>query len=252
MSFTIDYAGDAPRASGTGPVHHDDREPAAARRRFRIPSVVKTAALIIICGAAFFGAERYAPVEYRPSTLVGSYEGHVDAAIKAALNEQQARFDAWATEVRTVYANSLDQYRLASQGVLSYYQASYQRTQLYAQATTDLQKMFQGALYQLNMQTRGGDLAAINMAKIFGHIGNALKPGSGDDALRWAQRESQKLARELMAAASSGVTVNVDGWDAGLPAPDEVQKALGRIKALKLPPMPDFREGVPALQPAFK
>lgn len=252
MSFTIDYAGEAPRASGTGPVHHDDREPAAVRRRFRIPSVVKTAALIIICGAAFFGAERYAPVEMRPSTLVGSYEGHVDAAIKAALNEQQAKFEAWATEVRTVYANALDQYRLASQGVLRYYDASYQRTQLFAQATTDLQKMFQNALYQLNMQTRGADVAMVNIAKFFGTIGNVLQPGAGDDALRWAQRESQKLARELMAAAKSGVTVNVDGWATGLPTPDEVQAALGRIKALKLPPMPDFREGVPALQPAYR
>jgi len=77
QQYSMDYGGEAPQQSGMAVV-----PPQAAGQPYQIvmpPQKKRISAGagmffgIILCGAALYGAEMFAPPEYRPSTLTGSY-----------------------------------------------------------------------------------------------------------------------------------------------------------------------------------
>ena len=80
------------------PRHVEVMEP---REGFRIPSLLKTASAFALGLLALGGLEKYGPEEIRPSTIMGTYDARVTSAVKAAELNQQARFDAWAAEVKS-------------------------------------------------------------------------------------------------------------------------------------------------------
>ncbi len=152
------------------------------RRRFQIPSILKTAFIFLLGALALAGAEKYAPDEWRPSTIVGTYDARITSAVKAAELNQQARFDAWAAEARIATDQNAESYRAMMNAMIANYQASYDRGRIYAEAATRMQGQYAAMrMNQVNAQS-GSETGIINLVRMIGHGANALEAGSGNGA----------------------------------------------------------------------
>lgn len=241
--FAMDYGGDAPAQSGAIAV---PQQVAAAQpfqivmppQKKRFSAGAGMVAGVILSAAALYVAETFAPPAFRPSTFTGSYGGRVEAEIKAHDLETQAKFLDWAEEVKVSVAQQQDQYRNAAQGILNNYQAAYDRTRIYAQATAQLQQNYMQQRTEIAREQQGTDVFTINFARIWGRISNVLDEGSGDAALDYADSVGEQLQDELTDAVQNGVTVDVAGWDTNLPSPQQVRGEFDKLPPIKFPDPP--------------
>ena len=239
MVYTIQY--DPPEGGDGGPFMPPlAPRPVPLKRRFEMPSLLRTASTIAIVGALFFGAEAFLPIEAKPSSLVGTYDARLQAQVEAATNQQKARYEGWAKQVELVKAQNTDKYRAATQGVLQHYTAGYERAKVFAEATARIQTLYVQARIAQRQVQQSGDQSIISLTRMFGRLFNVLEPGSGDAALSYAEGLSRELQSELDAAAQNGQTISVEGWNTDLPDPAEVQAQLEALKPEPLPPLPEL------------
>ena len=216
-----------------------DREP---RRGFRMPSILKTASVFALGALALAGAEKYAPDEWRPSTIIGTFDARVASAVKAAELNQQAQLDAWAAQARIATEQNAEQYRAAMAATNANYQAVYDRAKIYAEAATRIQGEYaRMRMSQANAQS-GAETGIINLVRMIGHGANALDAGSGDDALAYSDAMSRDLSNRMTAAAMEGSRIDVTGWDTGLPSPESVRADIARFRPVPIPPPPVLSE----------
>lgn len=212
------------------------------RRRFRIPSILKTASVFALGALALAGAEKYAPHEWRPSTIVGTYDARVASAVKAAELNQQAQLDAWAAEARVATEQNAEQYRAAMAATNDNYRAVYDRAKILAEAAARIQGEYaRMRMSQVNAQS-GSETGIINLVRLFGHGANAIDAGSGNDALAYSDAMSRDLANRMTTAAMEGSRIDVTGWDTGLPSPESVRAEIGRFRPVPIPPPPVLSE----------
>lgn len=212
------------------------------RRRFRIPSILKTASVFALGALALAGAEKYAPDTWRPSTIVGTYDARVASAVKAAELNQQAQLDAWAAQARIATEQNAEQYRAAMAATNANYQAVYDRAKIYAEAATRIQGEYaRMRMSQANAQS-GAETGIINLVRMIGHGANALEAGSGNDALAYSDAMSRDLSNRMTAAAVEGSSINVTGWDTGIPSPETVRAEIARFRPVPIPPPPVLSE----------
>ena len=212
------------------------------RRRFRIPSILKTASVFALGALALAGAEKYVPDTWRPSTIVGTYDARVASAVKAAELNQQALLDAWAAQARIATEQNAEQYRAAMAAINTNYQAVYDRAKIYAEAATRIQGEYaRMRMSQENAQS-GAETGIINLVRMIGHGANALEAGSGNDALAYSDAMSRDLSNRMTAAAVEGSSINVTGWDTGLPSPETVRAEIARLRPVPIPPPPVLSE----------
>lgn len=247
MSYSIDYSGERPEQTGD----FQDGLPAVAsqhglaprhRPRFAIPAIIKTGTTFILAAGIFFAAERYGPVEVRPSTLVGTYNARLVEAEKAAELRQQAKYEAWASLVKISVEQQVEQYKALNQSSLVRYQAALERGKLLAQATTQIQGQYVAARIGQTQASQSGDQSIINLARIFGRVANVVQPGYGDHALEYSESLRTELSDQLTEAATNGVTISVEGWDTGLPSVEELQLQIQSLKPIEIPPPPAIEE----------
>lgn len=247
VSYSMDYSGDRPAQAGhlqqSAPPDVTDRPQAPRRRkRFVIPAILKTAATIAVTAVVFFGVERYGPIELRPSTNVGTYNARLVEAEKAAELRQQAKYEAWASQVKVSVEEQVEQYKAFNQGSLARYQAALERGKLLAQATTQIQSQYVAARISQAQVAQGGDQSVVNLARLYGRVMNGIQPGAGDSALGYSERLSTELSTELTDAATKGVTISVEGWDTGLPTVEELQLQIQSMKPIEIPPPPKMTD----------
>ncbi len=82
----------------------------------------------------------------------------------------------------------------------------------------------------------------INLVRMIGHGANALEAGSGNDALAYSDAMSRDLSNRMTAAAVEGSSINVTGWDTGLPSPETVRAEITRLRPVPIPPPPVLSE----------
>ena len=216
-----------------------DREP---RRGFRIPSILKTASVFALGALALAGMEKYSPDEWRPSTIVGTYDARVASAVKAAELNQQAQLDAWTAEARVATEQNAEQYRAAMAATNDNYRAVYDRAKILAEAAARIQGEYaRMRMSQVNAQS-GSETGIVNLVRLIGHGANALEAGSGNDALAYSDAMSRDLANRMTAAAMEGSRIDVTGWDTGLPSPESVRAEIGRFRPVPIPPPPVLSE----------
>ncbi len=211
---------------------------AAPARGFALPSIAKTALIFAAGGGAFFGAEVYAPVAFRPSTVVGTYDARVTAAVKAAELTQQARYESWANQVKLGVEQRAEQFKAFNNAVIARYQATWDRTKIYADATAKIQTQYAAMRMAQTQQAQSTDTGIVNLARLWGRVANTIQPGAGDSALEYARSLSGELSGELTDAATNGVTISVDGWDTGLATVADLQRDLAAIKPVSIPAPP--------------
>lgn len=252
MTYKLDYDGeapaqlDAPLGEATALLKTDAEMP---RPALRLSPVAQTVVAAVLVAVAFFSLEKFGPRDWRPSYLVGSYEAdvaaQVEAQVAASRLQQQAQFDAWVEEVRLVNAQNLEQYRGLVGSVAAYYQASYDRSRVYAEATARMQSELVQSRVRYAGQMRSADQSVVNLSRLLGFGMNAFSPGSGDSLMRYSDDLADQVYAELDRAATSGRTISVQGWDSGLPPPSEVQMAVNALTPRPLPEPPVFSAVVP-------
>lgn len=252
MAYQIDYDETeprqanlplSPRRANTEIIEYDDR-----KRYIALPGFLKTGLTFVSAAAIFFGVEMYAPIEYRPSSLVGTYDARTEAIVQATVGQIKMQQDAWSEQVKLVNAQNQEKYRAANQAVIQYYGASYDRAKIYATSTAQMQAQLSNAQLMLTGQTQATDRAAVANARTFGDLLNWFSPGAGDGLRSYADNKTSTLNNELLNAANSGVAISIEGWDTSLPNPSEVQAQLERIKPTPLPPMPQFTINLPNMK----
>jgi hypothetical protein len=252
MSYQVTYTGPDQDGGNHNAIDHH-RPPTiryveVPRRGWTIPSVIKTAFSFLLMGLLFFAAEAYAPAQYRPSTIMGTYDARVAAAVKASELEQQAQLELWSAEAKLAVAQHEQQYRAATDGVLTNFTAAYEQNRVVKSAMMQMQHSYvQQAMGQV-IARQGTDNTVINLTRLWGRFANGLERGSGDAALQYADDLGSELANELLVATRAGVQVDLSEDENPLPTPDEVRAELARIRPFELPPMPRFGEDATFLE----
>ena len=131
----------------------------------RIPAAISFLGTILMAGAAFFGAEYYAPDALKPSTLMGTYDARLTATVRAAELQQQARYENWAERVRMAAAQKNQEYQAMTQAVLQNYSATYDRARMYAEATTQLQQAYVQHRVSIARSAQSSDTGLTNFAR---------------------------------------------------------------------------------------
>jgi hypothetical protein len=248
VQYQIDYEDDGARQSRPSenlPVQSRPRYVDVIdekQSRFQIPSILKTASVFVLGALALASAEKYAPETWRPSTIIGTYDARITSAVKAAELNQQARFEAWAAQVKVASDQNAEAYRAAMTATNNNYEAVYARARIYAEASTRMQGQYaQMRMNQVNAQT-GAENGIINMVKMIGYGMNALEAGSGDQALAYTETMSRDVSNRMTQAAMEGARIDVTGWDTNLPSPETVRAELRRYQPVPIPPPPVLSE----------
>ena len=252
MTYKIDYSGETPRqVDQLPPLVLPAVRPALAKTSsapwpsINLPPMAQSVALLAVFAVGFFVIEKFAPAGWRPSHLVGGYEAEIEAQVTAAKLQQQAQLDAWLEQVKLVNTQNAEQYKGAITAVTNYYQATYDRSRTYAEATAKMQGDLVRTKMQLSNQMRSPDVGLANLSRTFGLIMDAVQPGSGQEMLSYSSGLNEGVFAELDRAVMSGAVISIDGWNQGLPSPYEVERELGKIQPLPLPAPPVFSGAAP-------
>ncbi len=238
-NFKGDVRGDYTDAQGVPHYARPYREP------FRMPAIVNTAFTLIIAGVVFFGMERFAPHDLKPSTNVGGFEASVGAQMKAAELNEQARFAAFEAETKLAVETQAKQNELMQQSILAHYQAVYDRAKTMTEAANNYQGKYLDARISQVTSVQSADTGIVTISKLIGRGLNLIEPGSGDAALDYADNITEGLEAGLTEAARDGVRVDLTDWYYGLPSPAEVKAQLQSVAPVKLPTPPrlSFHQG---------
>lgn len=210
------------------------------KQQMRVPAIVNTGLTIIVAAACFFGMERFAPHDLKPSTLVGGFESSVGAQLKAAELNEQARFTAYEGEMKLAVETQAKQNEMLLQSILQHYQAVYDRAKMMTEAANTYQGKYLDARIRQVDAIQSTDTAVVSIARLAGRGLNLLEPGSGDEALEYADNITEGLEAGLTKAAQEGVRVDMTGWNYGIAAPTEIQAMMASVKPTQLPKPPNL------------
>lgn len=246
QEYAIDYAGNTPRQTGEQARNQADSPPpfpfqiVAPPKRPLVSAGVGMIGGALLAAGAFYAAEMFLPIEYRPSTFTGTYSGRYAAEIKAHELETQAEFEDWAAEVRVSAEQQQEQYRATAQSMLQNYQATYDRTKIFADATARLQQAYVQQSMDVARSQQSMDVTVVNFARLFGRLAGLADPELGQSAIDYADSIGGQLQDELDRSVIEGVTVDVEGWDIDLASPQEVQSAFENIAPITFPDPPSI------------
>lgn len=220
------------------------------RRRFRIPSILKTASMFVLGALSLAAMEKYAPENWRPSAIVGTYDARIASTVKSAELNQQAKFETWAAEVKIATEQNAENYRSMMKVMQDNYAASYDLAKVYAQSAAQMQGRFMEArLQQVNAQS-GAETGVINMTKMIGLGLQAIGEDKGDALIAYSDAMARDVADRMTKAAIEGARVDITGWDATLPSPHQVRADIERFAPKPVPPPPVWGEQPASLESA--
>lgn len=217
-------------------------------RRNRIVSAganMMVGALLLSCGV--FGAETLAPPDYKPSAILGGYQGRMAAEVRARELETQAKYDGWIQQAQISIAQQQVGYQGQVQAVVANYQAVYDRARLFSEATARIQQDYSRQVLSQKRQQQDSSSGLVNLAQLGADLFRPFDPTISENLQTYADETSSRLRERLDDSIQQGITVDVEGWDTGLPSPDAVRADIARIKPIVIPPPPrisrDPREG---------
>lgn len=240
--YEMDYDADGNRQALLP--YRDPLPPIVDDRQFRkargsvLGGMVSASIMFLLLVLAVILLEVFAGPQLRPSSFLAMFHGRQIAENKAYELETQAQYDAWAREVEARTNQIIEQYRAKTQAMQMNYQAVYERARVYSAATAEMQKDYvHQTMTQTRAQTTGSEQLA-NWANFFADIFRPVDPQLSENLETYSQGVSDRLRAKLDESVSKGVTIDVEGWDTGLPTPDQINQTYSDIKPLEMPPLP--------------
>lgn len=210
--------------------------------RFEMPASFKTILTVCACFAAFIAVEKYAPKEFKISYLMGSYNRELAEAEKEGELNAQAKFEDWAIQTKYTYDQNLEQYKAVSQGILRYYDGTYQLSNTALSGYIQMHQQYKGVLYTHTQQTQAADMGFSNLATIIGRTLNLAEPGLGDGALDYASDLNSGMRSQLRSTSAEDFPLQMKEWHEMLPSPAQVRLELESITLATPPPLPQIGE----------
>ncbi len=192
----------------------------------------------VLSATALFGAETLAPADYKPSAILGGYQGRYQAEIRAHDLETQAKYDAWVQQAQISVGQQQVGYQGQVQAVIANYQAAYERARLFSDATARIQQDYAHVVLVQKQQQQAGSTKVVSMAQVLADIVRPFSPNTAEKIDEYADDVSGRLREKLDASIQQGVTIDVMGWDTGLPSPEQVRADLEKVKPIVIPAPP--------------
>jgi hypothetical protein len=226
----------------------------------RLPPMVVAGIGFAAATALLFGAERFLPHPYKPSDWMGGYASAMIQARKEGELAAQIRYDAQVRQVEVQYQTQLkeiesaanawqEQYKTALTGYVEHYRATWNRANIYAQATADIQKQYVAARTELAGRTVRGQVNMANDVTTIGLLLGWINPELERQSLNYADRVRQQALAHLDSAAQGGVTISIDGWNDGLVDPQTVARDIQTLPPFSAPRY-EWRPIIAPAQPA--
>ena len=236
----------APRRNPMPRRYHDDYEQDNyyPRRRFRLPAALNTFLSIGFAATVFFGMEAIAPDRIKPSTLVGTYDGRVEAAVVSAVKaselRQQAVIEDYMAQLRVYADQNNENYKTLLKTYADNYSALYERGKIVAEAAMRMQTAYQQQRMELSTRFNSADIGVSQIATIIGRGMNIFEAGSGDAALDYAKNIQTEVIGEFTEDAKGGSATSIVDWDVSVPPPETIFERLESVRPMALPAPPRF------------
>lgn len=193
----------------------------------RIPAMIQAGFAFAVASAAFYGAQAFLPVPYRPSDWMGGFE--------VEMAEAQARGRAEGElAVKIVYDKKLKLLETTALAIQEACKAEFQRGNQLYQATWErantgyklageMQNQYMRTRYGLAQQSVAGEISITNLATTLGYVGGLFDQQFGEEALAAAENVRQAALKKIDEASRNGQGVDFSGWSQGLPDPATLQ-----------------------------
>ncbi len=160
----------------------------------------------------------------KPSYLVGSVTGSMNAAATAAVANERAAMEGKVEQAKQEAALS-EQTRFMP--VLEAYKLAYQNCAVQTQALAQAQSQMMSARTALASNSVNSRMSMSNLANMLGTLADAGSPGAGYDLKRYAQDEADSALAEFdRRAGSPAPALNIIGSVCG-ESPDALMRRLG-------------------------
>lgn len=187
---------------------------------------------------ALFSAETFAPENMRPSAVMGGYQGRLQVEIRARDLETQAMYDAWVQQAQISVNQQQVGYQGQVQAIIANYQAAYERARLFAEATTRIQQDYTHQIMIQKRQQQEGSGTVLNWAETLANVLRPFDPNTAEKIDEYADDLYTRMRSKLDDAVQQGITINIEGWDTGLPSPEQVRADLEKVKPIVIPAPP--------------
>ena len=179
--------------------------------------------IIIAVIAAAFLMERFAPENYKPSTLYGGFTGHEEAvALRTKLAETQAILAA-QNEENARMQQEVEYFKARTERVTKAYEIIYQRTNMMAQAMANLEQEYLTMRQKFATELEGGKAGVAMLADMTSVVGKMLGNKEWEKAARDTADEYRNEAkRNVDAERNRGLaemSAAINAWRNGLPDP---------------------------------
>ena len=209
-------------------------------------AVLKTALVSILgAGAIMLTVEAVAPVDWRPSTLIGTFGGRQEAAHilsvlaarRAEVAMQQEELARAQQETLVIQANN----ERVTQAYAALFQRGNMMAQAWAQATSqalllDTQNRIRGLDGQAQNSATKDSLAMwADAARVAGAVFGVTVPDFGTPLRDSARNDRDGMTSEIVAnyqRQSRIIASSLRDWSQGLPDPAELVAAKAKIEAL--------------------
>ena len=131
------------------------------------------------------------------------------------------------------------------QGVITNYQAAYERARVFSEATARIQQDYVHQTMVQRQQQQQGSTTVVSWAQMLADVVRPFDPYTSDRIDSYADDVSSRLRGKLDASVQQGITIDVTGWNTGLPTPEAVRADLSAITPIVIPPPPHISRDNP-------
>lgn len=206
---------------------------------------ILTSILMTLC---FFGFEKYAPFDFKPSHLVGTYEATIEERVTDATKHVEAQYqvqiERYQGEVRTYIDQNNNAQKSKLDAVIQYYNNAYQRNQVITQAYLQFNNNFSDRMMNIAERLNSMDVSVGSATIALGHIADAFEPGSGTKFTQYGVDAGRAAADTLRAFAEESRSKPIAEIDETLMSPEEVMAEINAIEIPKLPPVPELNSNL--------
>lgn len=205
------------------------------------PFIVSLLSMLMMA-VAFISVEKYAPLDLKPSHVVGSYEASVDEVVadatKGIETQYQTQLDQYQAQTRTYIEQSNNAQKAKLDAILQNYTAAYQRNQVITQAYLQANNNFTDRMMNVAERLHATDVGVGSGAIALGHFMDAFEPGSGYKFTQYGADAGAMAAETLRKFAEESRVEPIAEIDEILMSPEEVLASLDEMETPELPALP--------------
>lgn len=200
---------------------------------------------VLLMGAGLGAAaatEKYAPEDYKISTIVGYYEANIEEQIQSQVKDIETYYAAaledYKGEVSTFVEASNSSSRSRNEAILQHYKAAYDRAQVLTQGLVNMRAFIVQKFANIAEQVNSADLGVSSGALAGGRLLRLFDPELGDAFRNYGTEGGEIAAKRLEDYINRGMAIEMPDMDSFLPTPDEVQAELDEIEIPDSPEPP--------------